>query len=99
MKQKLVVRLLSDNVLVRALQVGFDASGWLSCHFETRLEDGLREVVNRHRSQDQSEVLVYFVVFDQLGDKNFQLLHPTLVQMAILEEDPVAFHLAFADES
>lgn len=42
------VELLRDDVGVRALEVSLDAPRGFSCHFESALENRLREVVDRH---------------------------------------------------
>ena len=73
---QLVVSLLRDDVLVRTLQVGFNASRRLSCHFKTALKDGLREVVHWHGCQDKSEVFVNFLVLHKLRHKYLKLRHP-----------------------
>ena len=99
MHHELIVSLLRNNVLIGALKVGLDASWRLCCHLETTLQDGLREVVDGHRCKDKTEVLMHLMVLDELRDEDLELLHPGLVKMTILQEDPVSFDLSCADQS
>ena len=40
---------------------------------------------------------MHFSIFDQLSNQDLQLLHPGGVKMTVLQEDPVAIHLALSD--
>ena len=99
MSEQLVVGLVGDNVLVRPLQVCLNAPGWLRGHLEAALQDRFREVIDRHRRQDQPKVLMDIVVLDELGHDDLELGHPRLVQVTVLQEDPVSLDLAFGDQS
>ena len=93
-RQGHIVGLLSHDVRVRSLQVCLDATGRLSRHLQTTLQDRLGEVVYGHRGQDQTELWVHIVILHNLGHEDLKLWHPGLEQVAVLEEDPVTIDLA-----
>lgn len=74
------------QITYSSLHVGSDASWWLSCQFDTILQNTDWEVVFRHTGQEQSEVRmdILVVLLDFLNEY-FQVRHPTLAQVAILE--------------
>lgn len=84
----------------RSLEVGFQSPWWLYSQFYAVLQDGYGEVVSRHTRQHQPEC--WIVVLGggvlNLNDLFFQIAHPALSEMAVLEKHPAALFPASIDQ-
>ncbi len=78
----------------RFFKVGFYTPGRFEGKFAAVLKDGDREVVCRHRSQEQSKVGAVSIVLVETHNNLLQTGHPTFGEMAVGEKNPVSVNFS-----